>query len=432
MPLPTSRSRALFTASRALIPGGVNSPVRAFQAVGGDPRFIAGGAGAYITDVDDNRYIDYVCAWGAQLTGHAHPRVVAAVQQAAAAGLGFGAPTESEYEFARHLTTAIPSMQMVRAVSSGTEATMSAIRTARGHTGRDRIVKFAGCYHGHADSLLAAAGSGALTLGIPSCAGVPAAAVAQTTVLPYNDCDALAAHLATHGDLTAAVIIEPIAGNMNLVRAHPEFLAHLRAGCDKHGIVLIFDEVMSGFRTAPGGAQQLYNVLPDMTCLGKAIGGGLNVAAFGGRRDIMQNLAPLGAVYQAGTLSGNPLALAAGLATLRLIQAPDFHPRLATAARTLVTALAAAATAAGVPFCADSVGGMVGLYFAPTPPTSLAQAQQHDNAAFKKFFHAMLARGVYFAPSAYEAGFVSIAHDSAVIAATAAAAQDAFTEIAKP
>ena len=428
--MSTSRSAELFARACRRIPGGVNSPVRAFRAVGGEPRFIARGEGAYLTDADGNRYVDYVCSWGAQLVGHAHPQVTAAVADAAAAGLGFGAPTESECLFAELLTEALPAMEMVRAVSSGTEATMSAIRTARGFTGRDRVLKFAGCYHGHADMLLVAAGSGALTLGIPSSAGVPANAVANTAVLPYNDSAALEAYFAAHGDATAAVIIEPIAGNMNLICAEDEFLRTLRALCDKHGAVLIFDEVMSGFRVAAGGAQALTGVTPDMTCLGKVVGGGLNVAAFGGRRDIMETLAPLGAVYQAGTLSGNPLALAAGLATLKIILSDGFYEKLTARAVEVTEALTAAAQNADVPFCAKSVGGMLGLYFAATPPTTLAEVEQCDIEKFRKFFHAMLARGVYLAPSAFEANFISAAHDEETTAKTQEAATAAFAEIA--
>lgn len=427
----TSRSAGLFEKSRALIPGGVNSPVRAFRAVGGTPLFIASGDGAYMTDADGNRYVDYVCSWGAQLVGHAHPAVTDAVCRAAAAGLGFGTPTESEYRFAALLASALPSMEMVRAVSSGTEAAMSAIRVARGFTGRDRIVKFAGCYHGHADSLLVAAGSGALTLGLPSCAGVPKGAVGDTAVLPYNDTAALEAYFAEHGGATAAVIIEPIAGNMNLIRAGQEFLQRLRALCSRHGAVLIFDEVMSGFRVAAGGAQQLTGIAPDLTCLGKVIGGGLNVAAFGGRRDIMQALAPLGDVYQAGTLSGNPLALAAGIATLEIILADGFHARLDALGRQVAALLADSAQAAGVEFCAQSVGGMFGIYFAAQPPASLAGMEKCDTALFARFFHAMLAEGVYLAPSAFEAGFVSAALDEDALAITKSAADKAFASLAR-
>ncbi len=428
--MKVARSAELFARCCVCIPGGVNSPVRAFRSVGGDPLFISAGDGAYLIDADGNRYIDYVCSWGAQLVGHAHPAVVAAVQQAATNGLGFGAPNESECRFAETLVAAIPSMEMVRAVSSGTEATMSAIRTARGYTKRDRIVKFAGCYHGHADSLLVAAGSGALTLALPSCAGVPSNAVADTRVLPYNDTQALSDYFAAHGDSTAAVIIEPIAGNMNLICAEAEFLQTLRTLCDQHGTVLIFDEVMSGFRVAAGGAQQLYNIQPDMTCLGKVVGGGLNVAAFGGRRDIMQSLAPLGDVYQAGTLSGNPLALSAGLAVLDIILSEGFYPRISENAQQLTATLSAAATAAGVDFSCKSIGAMFGIYFAAQPPANLSDAEQCDTARFPQFFHAMLANGVYLAPSAFEAGFISAAHDSDTLAATKIAAEKSFAEIA--
>lgn len=423
------RSGELYSRSCARIPGGVNSPVRAFRAVGGDPLFISRGEGAYIFDADGNRYVDYVCSWGAQLVGHAHPRITAAITEAAAAGLGFGAPSESECRFAERLTAALPSMEMVRAVSSGTEATMSAIRTARGFTGRDRLIKFAGCYHGHADALLVSAGSGVLTLGIPSSTGVPRGAVADTAVLPYNDSQAVADYFHRYGDETAAVIIEPIAGNMNLVCASYDFLAALRAQCDKHGTVLIFDEVMTGFRVAAGGAQQLTGIQPDMTCLGKVIGGGLNVAAFGGRRDIMQVLAPLGSVYQAGTLSGNPLALAAGLATLDIILADGFYEQLTKTSRQLIELLRQAAAAHDIPFSGRALGGMFGMYFAAEPPACLAEAEQCDIERFRRFFHAMLSAGVYLAPSAFEAGFINAAHDDTILSETAAAAQTAFAKI---
>ena len=421
----------LFAHSQRVIPGGVNSPVRAFHGVGGEPLFFARGKGARLFDVEGREFIDYVCSWGALIVGHACPEVVAAVTAAAQRGLGFGAPSEIEYEFATTICGAIPSMDMVRAVNSGTEATMSAIRVARGHTGRDVLIKFAGCYHGHADALLAAAGSGVLTQGLSSSRGVPAAAVADTVVLPYNNAQAVVDAFLRYGERLAAVIVEPIAGNMNMIRGNEEFLHTLREQCDKYGAILIFDEVMSGFRVAAGGAQQLFNIRPDMTCLGKVVGGGLGVAAFGGRRDIMQNLAPLGEVYQAGTLAGNPVALAAGLATLNLVQQDGFYQGLDNLAANLSAGLIAAADDHGIAFCADYVGGMWGMYFCPALPTSLASAQAADVAMFRRFFHAMLARGVYFAPSAFEAGFIGSAHTEADIQHTVAAAHAAFADIAQ-
>ena len=423
-------SQALFARAQACIPGGVNSPVRAFAGVGGEPPFIARGNGAYLHDADGKRYVDYVCSWGAVIVGHAHPAVVNAVQQAALDGMGFGAPTERECVFAERLCAMMPSIDMVRAVNSGTEAVMSAVRVARGYTSRDLLVKFAGCYHGHADPMLVDAGSGALTLGKPSSAGVPAQAVADTVVLPYNDAQAAADFFAKRGNAVAAVLLEPIAGNMNFIRANTDFLAALRDGCTRHGAVLIFDEVMTGFRVAAGGAQQLFNIQPDMTCLGKVIGGGLNVAAFGGRRDIMQALAPIGGVYQAGTLSGNPVALAAGLATLELVAAEGFYERLGKNAALLCEKMTAAAKQAGVAFSMQSTGGMLGMYFCDKPPNNLAQVQKGDMEKFRAFFHAMLARGVYLAPSAYEAGFITSAHTAEVINDTACAAKEAFAEIA--
>ncbi|MGI9296893.1 MAG: glutamate-1-semialdehyde 2,1-aminomutase [Gammaproteobacteria bacterium] len=422
-------SEELFARALRVIPGGVNSPARAFHGVGGAPVFFAEGAGAWLTDAEGRRYADYVCSWGAIIVGHAREEVVDAVRRAAAKGLGFGAPTETECRFAETLRDAMPSLQTVRAVNSGTEATMSAIRVARGFCGRDLLVKFDGCYHGHADSLLVAAGSGALTLGVPSSDGVPDAVAAGTISLPYNDSQAAADIFARRGGEIAAVIVEPVAGNMNMARGTEEFLRALRALCDKHGAVLIFDEVMSGFRVSRGGAQEIFNIAPDLTCLGKVVGGGLGVAAFGGRRDIMQTLAPEGGVYQAGTLSGNPVALAAGLATLEIVLADGFFAKLRTTADALTTALATAAQKHGAPFCADFLGGMLGLYFRETPPTNLAEARSCDIGLFRKFFHAMLSRGVYLAPSAYEAGFITSAHGAAEIAHTAAAAEESFAEI---
>jgi glutamate-1-semialdehyde 2,1-aminomutase len=420
------RSQKLYAHAQRVTPGGVNSPVRAFKSVGGTPLFLQRGKGARVWDADGNSYIDYVGSWGPLIAGHAHPEVVRAVQQAAERGLSFGAPTEAEVEMADLICRLVPSIEQVRLVSSGTEATMSAIRLARGHTGRSKIVKFEGCYHGHADALLVKAGSGALTLGQPSSAGVPAPTAADTLVLDYNDGDQLEQAFAREGDAIAAVIVEPVAGNMNLVAPRPGFLELLRSLCTKYGNVLIFDEVMTGFRVALGGAQQRYGVRPDLTTLGKVIGGGMPVGAFGGRREIMQSVAPLGPVYQAGTLSGNPVAVAAGLATLKLIQAPGFYEQLEATAAALCDGLAAAARAAGIVFSAQHVGGMFGLYFRAGPPASYAEVMQCDKDAFNRFFHAMLAQGVYLAPSAYEAGFVSAAHSAADIEHTLAAARQAF------
>ena len=385
--------------------------------------------GAYLFDADGARYMDYVCSWGALIVGHAHPTVIAAVQEAAARGLGFGAPTETECRFAETIAAAMPSMELTRAVSSGTEATMSAIRVARGFSGKSGIIKFAGCYHGHSDSLLVDAGSGALTLGIPSSEGVPPAAVADTWVLQYNDAQAVSDIFAAQGNNIAAIIVEPIAGNMNMVMPTDEFLSALRELCDKHGALLIFDEVMTGFRVAAGGAQALFGVQPDITCLGKVIGGGLNVAAFGGRANVMRKLAPIGGVYQAGTLSGNPVALAAGLATLKIVLSEGFFERLNQTGKAITAALTAAADEAGVPFCARSIGGMWGFNFRPTPPKNLAEVGECDINTFQKFFHAMLKSGVYLAPSAYEAGFIGSTHGEVEIAATAKAAKESFAEI---
>ena len=425
-----SRNEILFEKSQRVIPGGVNSPVRAFRSVGGTPVFIARGSGPYVWDVDDRRYIDYVGSWGPLVLGHAHPEVVKAVQESAARGLSFGAPTEAELEMAQCIARCLPSMQQVRLVSSGTEATMTAIRLARGFTGRPRIVKFEGCYHGHADSLLVKAGSGALTLGQPSSAGVPAEITAHTIVLDYNDPAMLEAAFKTQGDRIAAVIVEPVAGNMNLVKPTMEFLTALRELCTRYGALLIFDEVMTGFRVGPQGAQGLFGITPDLTTLGKVIGGGMPVGAFGGRRDIMQSIAPLGPVYQAGTLSGNPVAVAAGLATLKLVQAPGFFERLAANTTRLVDQLQSVGRDAGIAFSAQSVGGMFGVYFRAKPPQTYAQVMESDKAAFNRFFHALLAQGVYFAPSAYEAGFVSAAHGDAEIDATVKAAKIAFGKVA--
>ena len=422
----TSRNDLLFERSRRIIPGGVNSPVRAFRAVGGTPPFVERGEGSRIWDADGREYIDYVCSWGPLVLGHTDPDVVAAVRGAAARGLSFGAPTESEAELAELLGRLVPGLELVRLVSSGTEATMSALRLARGATGRSLIVKFEGCYHGHADSLLVKAGSGALTLGNPSSAGVPAETAAQTLVLEYNDAAGLDSAFLERGESIACVIVEPVAGNMNLVAPRPGFLERARELCTRYGAVLIFDEVMTGFRVGLRGAQGLYGVQADLITLGKVIGGGMPLGAFGGRRDVMEKIAPLGPVYQAGTLSGNPVAVAAGLATLRKVQTTGFYDRLEATTRLLCEGLVSAARRRGVAFSAQSVGGMFGLYFRGTPPSSYDEVMQCDTQAFKRFFHGMLARGVYFAPSAYEAGFVSAAHTRADIEATVAAAEAAF------
>ena len=421
-----SRNQQLFERAQQRIPGGVNSPVRAFRSVGGTPRFFVTGSGARVTDADGTSYIDYVGSWGPLILGHAHPEVVAAVCDAAAHGLSFGAPTESEVEMAELLCDLLPSLELVRLVSSGTEATMSAIRLARGFTGRDLLVKFEGCYHGHSDSLLVKAGSGMLTFGNPSSGGVPADVTRHTLVLDYNDADGLAAAFAEHGARIAAVIVEVVAGNMNLIAPRPAFLQAMRDLCSRHGSVLIFDEVMTGFRVGDKGAQGLYGVTPDLTTLGKVIGGGMPVGAFGGRREIMARIAPLGPVYQAGTLSGNPVAVAAGLATLKLLQMPGFHESLARRTRQLCDGLLAAAAKHGVVFSAQSIGGMFGLYFRSQCPQTYAQVMECDTDAFNRFFHGMLDAGHYFAPSAFEAGFVSAAHGEADIASTIAAADAVF------
>ena len=422
-----SRSHDDFQAACRHIPGGVNSPVRAFRGVGGDPVFFATGAGPYLTDVDGKRYIDYVGSWGPMIAGHAHPGVIQAVQEAAANGLGFGAPTEIETRMASLLCSKVPSMALVRMVNSGTEATMSAIRLARGFTGRDRIVKFEGCYHGHSDALLVKAGSGTLTLGVPTSPGVPAAVAEHTMTLTYNDLDSVRAAFEVAGSEIAAIIVEPVAGNMNCIPPVPGFLEGLRSVCDEYGSVLIFDEVMTGFRVAAGGAQAHYGVTPDLTTLGKVIGGGLPVGAFGGRRDIMEQIAPLGPVYQAGTLSGNPVALAAGLATLELACADGFHAGLDAAAKRLVTGLQQHADAAGIPFTTNQVGGMFGFFFTTdTAITRFEQVTRCDLGRFQHFYHGMLDAGVYLAPSAYEAGFVSSTHDDTVIDATLEHAAQVF------
>jgi glutamate-1-semialdehyde 2,1-aminomutase len=424
-----TRSESLFEQSQRVIPGGVNSPVRAFRSVGGTPVFVVRGEGARIWDADGKSYIDYVGSWGPLVLGHSHPDVVRAVQNAAPRGLSYGAPTEAELEMAQLLVTTLPWLEQVRLVSSGTEATMSAIRLARGFTGRPKIVKFEGCYHGHADSLLVKAGSGALTFGQPSSAGVPAELTAHTLVLDYNDANMLESAFRSHGEQIAAVIVEPVAGNMNLVKPRPEFVRAMRELCTHHGAVLICDEVMTGFRVGPQGAQGLFGFQADLTTLGKVIGGGMPLGAFGGRRDIMQMIAPLGPVYQAGTLSGNPLAVAAGLATLKLVLREGFFQRLGEATSRLVSGLEREAREARQAFSAQSVGGMFGVYFRQTPPQTYAEVMQCDRDAFNRFFHAMLRQGVYLAPSAFEAGFVSSAHGGTEIEETLACARRAFTEL---
>jgi glutamate-1-semialdehyde 2,1-aminomutase len=422
----TNRNQELFNRARARIPAGVNSPVRAFGAVGGEPPFFERASSAYLWDANGKRYVDYVGSWGPMVLGHTHPEVVEAVQAAAAKALSFGAPTEAEVEMAELLCKLVPSVEMLRLVSSGTEATMTAIRLARGYTGRNLIVKFEGCYHGHADSLLVKAGSGALTFGNPSSAGVPAETAAHTLVLDFNNSEQIKRTFTERGSNIAGVIVEPVAGNMNLVLPTAGFLETLREQCTQHGAVLIFDEVMTGFRVALGGAQARYGIRPDLTTLGKVIGGGMPVGAVGGRKDIMQKIAPLGPVYQAGTLSGNPVAVAAGLATLKLVAQDGFQVKIEATTRALVEGLTAEARRAKVEFSAQCIGSMFGVYFRAAPPTSFAEVMQCDKERFNRFFHAMLSHGVYLAPSAYEAGFVSAAHGTAEIEATLAAARATF------
>ncbi|GAA0224893.1 glutamate-1-semialdehyde 2,1-aminomutase [Castellaniella daejeonensis] len=424
-----SRNTELFERACRAIPGGVNSPVRAFRSVGGTPPFIQRAQGPYLWDAEGTRYIDYIGSWGPAILGHADPEVVAAVQAAATDGLSFGAPTEAEIDLAEAIIERIPSIEQVRLVSSGTEATMSAIRLARGHTGRSRIIKFEGCYHGHADSLLVKAGSGMLTFGNPTSAGVPPEFVQHTLVLDYNDLPAVEAAFARYPEDIACIIVEPIAGNMNMVRPAPGFLEGLRALCSRHGAILIFDEVMTGLRVGPQGMQGLCGVTPDMTTLAKIIGGGMPVGAFGGRTDIMAGIAPLGAVYQAGTLSGNPVAVAAGRVTLRRLAEPGFYDSLHRQTGLLIQGLVERARRHGVAFSGDWQGGLFGLYFRDTVPTTLAEVSASDTEAFKRFFHGMLSEGVHFAPSAFEAGFVSATHDDAVIQATLDAADRVFAHL---
>ena len=431
-------NQSLFDRAQITTPGGVNSPVRAFRSVGGTPRFIAKAQGPYIWDVEGKEYIDCIGSWGPMILGHAHPEVVKAVQVAAENSFSYGAPTEAEILMAEKITQLVPSIEQVRLVSSGTEATMSALRLARGYTGRDLIIKFEGCYHGHADSLLVKAGSGLLTFAdqtmdlatnAPSSGGVPQDLVKHTLVLPFNDLDALQNAFKQFGPQVAALIVEPIAGNMNLVQMSPEFIEAMRELTQQYGSVLIYDEVMTGFRVALGGAQSLHGITPDLTCLGKVMGGGMPMAAFGGRKEIMQKLAPIGNVYQAGTLSGNPLAVAAGLTTLNLVSVPGFYDTLSTQISSLLTGMEQLAKDAGHDFATDHVGGMFGIYFAKNKPNSLDDITKSDVEKFKRFFHAMLDEGVYLAPSAYEAGFLSIKHDAPIIEKMLTASKKAFAKI---
>lgn len=424
----------LFERAQKTIPGGVNSPVRAFRQVGGTPRFVSRAKGAYFWDAEDKRYIDLIMSWGPMIVGHANPEVVEAVQKAAETSFSYGAPTEGEIELAERICALMPSVEQVRMVSSGTEATMSALRLARGYTGRDVIIKFEGCYHGHADSLLVKAGSGLLTFAdstqnAPSSSGVPQDVVKHTLVLPYNDVSAIEEVFKKQGDQIAAVILEPIAGNMNLIQPSKEFLTAIRNLTNQYGSVLIYDEVMTGFRVALGGAQSLQGVTPDLTCLGKVMGGGMPMAAFGGKKAIMSKLAPLGGVYQAGTLSGNPVAVASGLKTLEIISREGFYECLTGQTEKLMAGLKQAADQAGIPFAVDSVGGMFGFYFADQVPTTFEAVTKTDIEAFKKFFHLMLDEGVYLAPSAYEAGFTSIAHDNEIVNAIISAAHTSFKKL---
>ena len=424
------RSEALFSQAQRHIPGGVNSPVRAFNGVGGCPLFFKSGQGAYLIDEDDNRYIDYVGSWGPMILGHAHPDILNAVKEAADNGLSFGAPTSIEIELADRVCELVPSMDMVRMVSSGTEATMSAIRLARGYTGRDKIVKFEGCYHGHADSLLVKAGSGALTLGVPTSPGVPASLAEHTLTLSFNNLDQVKKVFSECGEEVAAIIVEPVAGNMNCIPPAPGFLEGLRVLCDQFGAVLIFDEVMTGFRVALGGAQGLYQIKPDLTTLGKVIGAGMPVGAFGGKQEIMEHIAPLGPVYQAGTLSGNPIAMSAGLAMLNALSEPGFYDKLEDKVKTLCQGVQAVAEQYSIPFSTNSVGGMFGWFFTESAPVSnYAQATACDIARFQKFYHLMLEEGIYLAPSAFEAGFVSAAHGENELNQTIETANKVFSQL---
>lgn len=427
-----SHSANLFELAQKYIPGGVNSPVRCFYGVGGNPIFIKSGKGPHVIDVDGNKYIDYVGSWGPLIAGHTHPYVLEKVSAALQNGFGFGAPTEIEVQLAQKVCEIMPSVEMIRFVNSGTEAAMSAIRLARGFTKRDKIIKFAGCYHGHADSLLVAAGSGALTLGVPSSAGVPESIAQHTLVAEYNNLESVADLFAKHGDDIAGIILEPVAGNMNCVPAIPGFLQGLRELCDRYGSLLIIDEVMTGFRVALGGAQAYYNVKPDISVLGKVIGGGFPVGAFGGREDVMHSIAPLGPVYQAGTLSGNPIAMAGGLATLELICAPGFYETLTAQTKKLMDGLKARADKANIPFMTHAVGSMFGIFFTDaTIIKSESDVKRCNIPLFKRFFHAMLKEGVYLAPSAFEAGFVSAAHTDVEIQQTLDAAEKVFANLEK-
>lgn len=424
------QSETLFAEAATFIPGGVNSPVRAFKAVGGTPVFFQSARGAYVTDVDHKQYIDYVQSWGPMVLGHSHPDVIAAVIEAVQSGLTFGAPTERETTLAKMVCERIPGMDLVRFVNSGTEATMSAIRLARAYTERDTIVKFEGCYHGHSDSLLIKAGSGALTLGVPSSPGVPAVLAEHTVTLNYNDTEQVEAFFAQQGERVACVIVEPVAGNMNCIPPQPGFLECLRKVCTEHGSVLIFDEVMTGFRVSATGAQGYYGVQPDITTLGKVIGGGMPVGAFGGKREIMEHIAPKGPVYQAGTLSGNPVAMAAGIATLQLLQEPEFYPKLEAKTQRLVNGIAQAAERAGIALTTNSVGSMFGLFFTEEREVcNYRQVMACDTERFNRFFHGMLDRGVYLAPASYEAGFMSQAHTNEDIDTTIAKAAEVFAEL---
>ena len=425
-----NQSKALYEQAVQYIPGGVNSPVRAFKGVGGNPLFFKGGEGAYLIDADNNRYVDYVGAWGPLILGHSHQKVIAAIETQLQTGIGYGASTEAEVKFAKKICNLVHSIEQVRLVTSGTEATMSAIRLARGYTQRDIVVKFEGCYHGHVDGLLVKAGSGALTLGEPDSMGVPKAYTDLTHVLPYNDVTAVEEFFAVHGSKVACVIVEPVAGNMNCVLPIPDFLESLREQCTLHGAVLIFDEVMTGFRVALGGAQSIFGVLPDLTTLGKVIGGGLPIGAFGGRKEIMEKIAPIGAVYQAGTLSGSPLAVAAGIAMLEIVSEANFYTELSAKTETLLTGLEERATAAGIPFTTNQLGGMFGCFFSDEEKVSMfSQVMASNMGHFQSYFHTMLQNGVYIAPSAFEAGFISAAHGDEEITTTLDAAEQAFSAI---
>jgi len=436
MTQPIDHNDILFERAKRVIPGGVNSPVRAFRAVGGTPRFITRAQGAYLWDANGKQYTDYIVSWGPMILGHGHPAVLEAVQKAVTEGLSFGAPTEREVELAEEILKLMPSMDMVRLVSSGTEAAMSTIRLARGATGRNKLIKFEGCYHGHADALLVKAGSGLATFGNPTSAGVPPEVVQHTIVLEYNNIEQLEQTFAEQGNEIACLMMEPICGNMNFVRASVPFVKRCRELCSQYGTLLVFDEVMTGFRVALGGAQSVYAKLipgfaPDMTVMGKVIGGGMPLAAFGAKRAVMEHLAPLGTVYQAGTLSGNPVATACGLATLKEISKPGFYDDLGRKTRNLINGLCSAATAEGVPFCGDSEGGMMGFYLLDTLPTTYSQVMKSDSARFNQLFHGLLDRGVYIAPALYEAGFVSAAHTDEDIATTVAAAHEVFKLLPK-